>query len=227
MADKPGNEFAQDVSLLDETTGNRLSINSGGALTANIKDGVGNTLTSTVSGDIRALDVHFVPVASGNPTTSNLSSLIANGQGYATSQTINMATAGVDNPLIYIRNPLANTKKMFFYRLAFGIPVTNQLATIKMFYDPTVTSNGGALTPINLNIGGSPSPATSLLCTTIPTVTANGTEISAAVFGQNTQTIEYFNDFSFIINSNHSLLVTGDPGSNNRTLVLYLMWVEV
>ena len=115
---------------------------------------------------------------------------------------------------------------MYLYATHLGINVTNVSANFKLLYDPTITLNGTSVTPGNNSIGGG-FGASVMQVYSLSTLSALGTVIGTYAVGQNTSTLPRIDDFSIFLAANHSLLITGNPSSNNREATLTITWAEV
>jgi len=184
-------------------------------------DSAGNAITSTIVGASRAVDVNVVQSQSSSSTAVDL------GQAFGLAFDFSLPAAGTFNPVLLLKNPAASGKRIRITRINLGVTVSNVAAIWRIFVDPTTTANGTAVTPVNLNIGGASNPATISQTFTTPTVTANGTSIFRYEAGQNVSSTEIVGDALFVINPGHTLLLTGDPLSNNRNTVVTVYWTEV
>lgn len=153
------------------------------------------------------------------------SDTLNNNQLYSAATEVQMTSAGVDNTLLLLRNPAGSGKTLYVFKIYAGTSVTNVAAVFKLFANPTVNSNGTALTVANRNIGGT--GASVGLVNSLPTVSSTGTKMSSLALGQNNSSIIFAEDFSVALKPGNSLLVTGDPSSNNRQSILTIAWREV
>lgn len=177
-----------------------------------------NTLGQKTMADstpiVIASDQTTVPISIGLP---NFSDKLF---GYAVG--INQPASGTDNPLILLKNPSGSGKTIYLCFVSYGIAVANVFGTIRLYKDPTITSNGTSRTIVAFG-----SAATSMTLYTTPTISANGTLLTTEVSGQNNNSILLNIDYSITIAANSSLLITGDPGSNNRQAEISLRWIEL
>lgn len=88
------------------------------------------------------------------------------------------------------------------------------------------SSLGTARTPVPRFVGNS-APAAVALVNTLPTVSSNGTAMTVQVTGQNSNSLEYDDEFTLAIAPNNAILITGNPLSNNRNCVVTVIWAEV
>jgi hypothetical protein len=200
-----GGQYNSTAPTLTNTQQASLQVDSSGNLLVNV--------TSSTTGTTP-------------PTAATISAYTSANKVYVTAFNVNMPTSGTDNPLLLVRNPTGSGKTLYVYKLGFGSTVANVSAVFKVFSDPTVTANGTSQAATSLNIGGG-APAASVLSTSTPTITANGAEIESYEAGSNNNSGSFVEDFSIHVAANHALLITGNPGSNNRDAALTIVWVEV
>jgi len=186
-----------------------------GAVTTNpptYTTGTNQPLSITTAGELR---VH----------ENGVSSEVDLNRFYSTGVSVNQPSSGTDNPLLLIRNPAASGKVIRLWKVNAGVGVTNVFSVFRTWANPTVTANGTAATAVSRNIGGG-APAAVGLVNTTPTVTSNGSQISSLVTGQNNNSVIFADDFSIAIRAGNSLLITGNPASNNRVSELTIVWTE-
>jgi hypothetical protein len=184
-----------------------------------------SSLSLDTSGNLR-VKVSADTSSSSSPTAGTISDYVSANKVYVTAFNVNMPSAGTDNPLLLVRNPTGSGKILYVYKLGFGSTVANVSAIFKVFANPTVTANGTSQAAVSLNIGGG-APVASMLSTSTPTVTAAGSEIESYEAGSNNNSGSFVEDFSIHVAANNSLLITGNPASNNRDAALTIVWVEV
>lgn len=146
---------------------------------------------------------------------------------YGATIEFNLPTSNEINTLL-IKNPAGNVQSLNIYKLnAIIVRNTASLATIRIYADPTITTNGSAATIYNFNIGGGFSSSV-MQAFTAPTTSALGTKIyiSNAQGGTNGQTLHEEFDSGIIVQPGHSLLITGFPDGSNTVLGLTLSWSE-
>jgi hypothetical protein len=107
-----------------------------------------------------------------------------------------------------------------------GVDVANVLMNFRLWYAPTITTNGTSQTPRNQYIGGGVG-STVVTTFSLPTVSSSGTLIRNYEVGQNNNSYNAVEDFSIILAANQNLLLTADPGSNNRLAQITAMWCEI
>lgn len=200
MSDLSFTQSADPVTIVNETTGNQVAVNADGSI--NIS-GINVTVPSAV----------------------NVTNFVDQGKVFTLSASINMATSGSNNPLVLLKNPSGSGKIIYIYKVSCGINVSNVAGKFVLFKDPTVTNNGTTFTPVNCNIGHANTSISNAY--TLSTVSASGTQLLSYQVGQNSNNVTELTDFSIFIQANHSILLTGDPLSNNREANLTLVWAEV
>ena len=164
-------------------------------------------------------------VSTSSPTITNVAALTSAGYLYSVAISLNMAVAGTDNPLILIKNPTGSGKRLYLYKANLGVDVTNVLANFRVYSNPTITLNGTSHTPRNLFIGGG-FAASVIEVYSLSTLSVLGTLIQTYETGQNNNSYDGIQDFSIQIAPNNNILITGNPGSNNRMSTLTITWAE-
>lgn len=145
---------------------------------------------------------------------------------YTISADQNLPTNGAENVAFLIRNPIANTKKMFISNAIFDVVTKDRQCTWRVYKNPTVTGTGSATTISSTRIGGSP-PATVMEAFTGPTVSANGTRIRNFSTGVNANSTDIDFALGFIVEPGNALLITGIPNGNNVVVGLSMQWAEI
>lgn len=180
-----------------------------------------NLLVVNADGSINVSGI----TAATTPSTNTISSLVSQGKVFTVSGAFSAASAGSDNPIFLIKNPSGSGKTLYLYRLALGCTIANVLVEFKVFYAPTITSNGTSQTPKNNLIGSA--TASSMTTFSLPTLSSNGTQLLDLGFGQNNNSLDYIGDFSIQLQANQNLVISANPGSNNRTVTITTTWAEV
>jgi hypothetical protein len=147
---------------------------------------------------------------------------------YEISIDINLANTG-EKMMVYFRNPNGSGKIIRLINLIACLSNTvSSQAIIRLYANPTVTANGTTATVLPAYIGGSQPSGVSLI-TTVPTVTANGTQYLSLVVGGGPNYNPCFYEFAenLILAANNSFLLTGNPDGVNRNVLLTLKWMEI
>lgn len=210
------------------TSGEKGPLVQGAVTTADPTYTTGQTspLSITTRGRLR-VDTSSSPAdPSIAPTASSISDYVKALKVYTTVVSVNMASSGTDNPLLLLRNPSGSGKTMYLYKTSFGVAVANVFATFKLFSNPTITTNGSAVTPVSNSVGGG-APASTMLTNSLPTISSTGRAVGTYVIGQNVSSLASVEDFSVHVQPNNSVLITGNPGSNNRQAEVTIVWAEV
>lgn len=202
MADLP--DRTDDVSIHDETKTKTVSV---------ITDGSYERLAVEAKIDTAV------------PSTDNISALVIAGYVYSCAFSVNMASAGVKNPLFLMKNPSGSGKTVYIHSMRFGVDVENNYANFIVFANPTITANGTTETSRNRCIGGG-FGASAMSTFTLPTVSANGNPIENVEVASNSSSVEAASHFAIMVKENNNLMITGDPKSNNRTAVITIVWAE-
>lgn len=219
MADLKPND-KDEVVISDRTNNDRsLIIDSFGSAQVRLYDAagaalVGQKLMASSIPMVLASDQTTIPVSVGLPF------FLAYTFGYATG--INQPTAGTANPLILLKNPTGSGKTLYISFVSYGIAVANVLGTIRFYKGPTITSNGTSQTIQSFGGG-----TTAMELYTVPTISANGSLLSSFVTGQNNNSVIVPVNFEIGLAANTNLLITGDPGSNNRQAEISVRWIEI
>jgi hypothetical protein len=137
---------------------------------------------------------------------------------------VTASSSGSDNPQILIKNPNGSGKYLIIQDLYCGTQVANVSVLYKVFSTPTVTTNGTAITPVNLRIGSAVASVANAYY--LPTVSSRGTQVEALVQGSNNGSITMSIKGQIVLPPNTTILVTADPLSNNRTSSYAITWTE-
>lgn len=142
-----------------------------------------------------------------------------------TADNFNLAASGTDNPVILIKNPNASGKTIYISKIIFGTITTNRASALKLWANPTITTNGSATTPVNNLIGnGTTSVSTSF---TSPTVSSAGTILRGFASGQNTRATADNVELVVQLPANNNLFITGAPSANNTVVSVTVVWMEI
>ena len=212
-ADSPSVQNVKIVGGADYITEQyNVQSTSGGALHVNIRNGSGVEL-----GNTDANPIHTTSVSS--------QFYLKNSMIFSLTASVNMVTSGLDNPLIYLKNPSTSSKVYYIASINAGTTVTNVQASFKIFANPITTSDGTTETARQRYVGTSPVSGTSRSYST-PTVTTPGGILSNLNHGQNNNSVKFADEFTMALYPGNSLLITGNPSSNGRNAVLSIVWIE-
>jgi hypothetical protein len=204
---------------------NPLSLTTAGDLrvVSKTEDGSGTAITSTALDAKQGLDVNLI----ASPSQSAASS----GQVYTTVFEFNLPTNGTESPAVFIKNPSGSGKTLVLKLVSASCEdATNGAAVIRIYGDPTTSANGTSQTISSTSIGGG-AGASAMTAFSGPTASANG----AIVFAINTGSGNVSTPADMPINfdglirvsANHTLLVTGEPTTNNMNYSFTVIWQEV
>lgn len=225
MADLNSKDASQVVGIvgLDPTTAGEttpVAATSAGGLHINLRSSAGSEMLG------QKISAQSIPVVLPSDASGGESGIVNDGSLFSAAVSVSAAVQGVDNPLVLIRNPAGSGKSLFIWRGRLASTVTNVGITFSIYANPTVLTNGTTLAIVNRNIGGASNPSTVALASTLPTVSSLGTLITVAQVGQNNNSIDMNEDFAVKINPGNSILITGNPNSNNRNAAITLVWQE-
>jgi hypothetical protein len=204
---------------------NPLSLTTAGDLrtVAKTQDGSGNNITSTALGTKQGLDVNLI--------ASPSQSAAASGQVYTTSFEFNLPTNGTESPAVFIKNPSGSGKTLILKILSATCEDgTNGAAVIRVYGDPTTSANGTSQTISSTSVGGG-AAASAMTSFSGPTASANGTVLFSINTGSGNVSqpadMPIYFDGIIRVSANHTLLVTGEPTTNNMNYSFAVMWQEV
>lgn len=188
-------------------------------------DSIGNAITSTLISAKRGVDVFIInDEATPVIVEGTQGNLAAKGQMYVfASPQLNFTPSGTEHPFVLIRNPAASGKQIRIRSVTQSIVSTNKPTTFRGYFNPTVTANGVVETPIN-KLSNSVNPTIALV-NTLPTISANGARINADVPVAGVFVVDP--QFTIIIASGDSLLITVQPTVNNTEVNVTVDWSEV
>lgn len=176
----------------------------------------GNDLVINADGSINCVDAS--------------SSLADQDKIFQIATTINITGGGTENNFFLLKNPSGSGKKIKLIDINIGFTNTvNVMAIFRLYGNPTITTNGTALTIVPGRIGASV-PSSAMTAYSTPTISARGTEYSNfTVAGGPSADSSYHLDIdqSILIDPNYNLLITGTPDGTNRAVLITVRWAEV
>lgn len=186
---------------------------------------------SIISGENQALPGQFTNILAANgrllveTSEAEASNHLIEGKVfYATVSSYTLISAGSNNPIFLVKNPSGSGKTMFLFSVVANCRVTNVQVTFLLFKNPTILTNGTSFTPANANF--SHTNTSSLEVYTGSTVVSTGTLIVGDQVGQNSNSSNMILSERIAIAPGQTLLLTGDPFSNNRAIIMSIGWVE-
>ncbi len=202
-----------------------LHVEADGSINSRLKDGSG---ASVVIGQTTTANSLPFTMASNQPVifADPLLTYLNNNKMYSLSLNVNMTSSGTDNPLVLISNPNASGKTIYIVKVMAGCNIANVAVTFNIKGTPTVTTAGSSTTPVACFIGNS-APAVTTVVTTTPTISVLGSDMASGISGQNASSVLLINEYAVALAANNKVLITGNPGSNNRNAVITIIWIEV
>lgn len=224
--------FASDPGLIADILNNKVSISIGGNTlnsdsairllmvlnSTTLIGGTDQTPIGNVGDSLKTTGA--VTVTSGSSQY-----YLDQGQMFTAGVTVNAASSTTDNGLVYFRNPAGSGKEIFIVKILIGSEIANVTFVYKIFKNPTISANGTAIATHQANIGLTSTPVA--LLTSLPTVTSATQIIAAVGAGQNTPAAPLGAEFNIALQPNNSILITGNPASNNRAVSMTIVWIEV
>lgn len=193
-----------------------------------IDTGLGNASTGTQR-LVLAVDQTSIPaiinILTDPPQSNQIGTYTNNNKVFSVSGNFNAATAGVNNPIYLIKNPVTSTKTIYITKASAGTTITNVAISFKIFASPVVTINGTIRTPVNNKIGSLTASIAEVF--SLSTVSSAGSELRNANNGQNSNSLNISDDSSIVITPGNSVLITANPSSNNRDVVANVIWIEI
>jgi hypothetical protein len=143
---------------------------------------------------------------------------------YAAIDNYNLATAGSNNPIFLFKNPIGSGKTMNVFSVTGNCKVTNVQVTFLMFKNPTITTDGTPFTPANANFGSSNISVANIFKSS--TVSSSGTLVVIDQVGQNSNSSNMVIIEQIAVSPGQTMLIAGNPFSNNRAVILSVGWTE-
>jgi hypothetical protein len=167
--------------------------------------------------DQSPIDVNIISTPGGEAADA--------GQLFAgANPTINLTSAGSEQAYMLIRNPAASGKVVKIKRFVLSAMTLNKAVAYFIYFAPTVTANGTAVSGFSTTAGVATVPVA--LITTLPTVTAFGNRIISSS-ASNGSTVILDEEFAIRIPANTSLLITVIPQTTNTDTTIAVLWAEV
>lgn len=200
MADIANNQ-KNTVGIENITSGNDLVVNSDGSVDVNI--------------------LGTVPIS-----IAAASSNLDNGKVfYIATDSYNLATAASNNPIFLLKNPTGSGKTIYLFSIVGNCVVSNVQVGFSLYKSPTITANGTAVTPVNAYLGHSNTSVLNIYKSS--TISASGTLITVDQVGQNSNSSNMVISERIAIPAGQSALITGNPFSNNRAIIMSVGWIEI
>jgi hypothetical protein len=127
-------------------------------------------------------------------------------------------------PYLLFKNPTGNELRALVTHISWGLDSSSARSIVRLCKNPTITSDGTALTVENTYIKASPR-ATTMEVYKEPTVTANGNQLVVQLTPANTASrgLQRF----FMIDPGNSLLVCVENSIANCNTFTEILWLEM
>lgn len=140
------------------------------------------------------------------------------------SAAIGVSDLSTDNPILLVKNPSVSGKTLVIVIRIYGCSITNVACMFRLYVDPTITSNGTALS-VNPGLVGNPT-ASIASAFKLPTTTSFGTLYDSYIISQNSVGSPIQENQVLQLPPGHNWLITAAPGSNSRLVDISLKWIE-
>lgn len=135
---------------------------------------------------------------------------------------------GVTTPILLFRNPVGSGRIAYIKNIS-GVAVASagNLVVFQLRFSPVVTTNGASVTPVCATAGLSITP--SCLITRLPTVSSTGSLVLSSLAVSGTaggEVVEIDADGRYAVVPGGSVLLTGRPDGNNRSIEVSILWAE-
>ena len=145
------------------------------------------------------------------------------GKAFTVSTNLVTISGTSEQALLLLKNPSGSGKKILTSHFNFGLDTTTAREVIRVYKNPTVTSNGTSLTIENTLIKASP-PSSACEAYKFPTVSSNGTLLNMTIMPAN-QPSRGFNRF-YLVEPDNSILVTVELSVGSVDGFLDIYWIE-
>jgi len=161
--------------------------------------------------------------ATGQGHLTLFQSYAENGKAFSVIQPFITLAGQSETDFLLFRNPTGSTIRVKINDILYTYNKGSGISIVRVYNNPTITSNGIALTALKMNTLGSISPQA--LVNYAPTISARGT--IRKIFGQSAigTYVDHY-DSSLILGANSSILFTVQPAANNTDHSIYVNWGE-
>jgi len=145
------------------------------------------------------------------------------GNTFVASVPTTLTVGTTETPVMLLSNPATNLVSMFNFIRKMSCLTASQSIVFKVYANPTVTTAGTVITPVNLRIN-SASPASQMSVSYSPTISANGTVMTALpslAFAANVSNV------LLMVDPGNSLLVTATASAAATALEIEQIWYEL
>lgn len=215
-----------DVSVKASST---LALVTDKALVVTIRESGQKTMINStpivIASDQTTIPVSIQNVNSAPPQSNQIGSYSNNNQVFSLSGNFNAAVAGLNNPIYLIKNPITNTKSLYLNKIIGGTSVTNVNVNFKLFASPVITTDGTVRAPVNNKINSG--IVSNILAYSLATISSSGIELRNSMNGQNANSVILLDDSAIIVPPGSNILITANPSSHNREVVVHVTWIEI
>jgi len=141
-----------------------------------------------------------------------------------TTGLVTIAT-NAETSFLLLKNPSGSGKSLSLTKVFVGLLFNNQNGFFNIYFDPTITSNGTALTISNTNRLSSPIAST-MQAFNLPTTTSFGTKILTMPIQQNSSAVQYPLEETIKLSEGKNLLISIDNAANNMPTCINAHWLE-
>ena len=155
--------------------------------------------------------------------STDVARLVSYKKAYVVSTDLVSIPTDDETPLMLLINPSGSEKKILITHFLVGTDSNSVRSIFRNYCNPTVTTNGTALIPVNTYIGSSP-PASDMEVYKESVVSANGDLLNTAILSEHAES-RGINRY-YWIEPGHSLMVTVENDMANAKSYGDVSWIE-
>jgi hypothetical protein len=176
------------------------------------------TISASASSEVTDFETYYKPYANKTQAAQD---------NYGFGLVYEVSVSQTEIPIVLLRNPAGSGKIIRLDEVMIACQSnTSGAITCRIYYSPTITTNGTVYTPVWGKVMASP-PASSINAYLSPTISANGTK-KKVIHSMTGESLEYdFNDDPLLVDPNMNLLFTLTCFGNSRPAGINLTWREV
>jgi hypothetical protein len=145
------------------------------------------------------------------------------GRGFSTVNEFVTISGQAETDFLLVTNPNGSGKIAYFEEWIYTYNKGAGISIVRVYINPTITSNGTAQAINKLKPSGTTSTVVSAY--RAPTISARGT--LRRIIGQSAVgSFVYHTDLTSLLEPNNSMLFTVQPAANNTDHSMYLSWEE-
>ena len=153
----------------------------------------------------------------------DVSNIVLKKRAFTVTTDINSIAGTSEHAYLLLKNPSSNDQPILVTHTVIGVDANSVRTIWRSYADPTITSDGTSLTPVNTFVG-SDVPTSKITTFKDPNVSSNGTLLNMYVAPANNPS-RGINRFYFI-DPSHSLLITVENSSGNAKSFADAYWLE-